>query len=90
MAIVRVKSSLNEIFQVGGTCVGFLVPSFTEKALCSLFHASAFLDTAYCLLLFCCFIYLFVSLHYEAVSCFFSFIFHYGKSQTYTEVENIV
>ena len=33
MAIVRVKSSLNEIFQVGGTYVGFLVLSFIEKAL---------------------------------------------------------
>ena len=89
MAIVSVKSSLNEIFQVGGTYVGFLVPSFIEKALYSLFHDSA-LDTAYCLLLFRCFIYLFVSLHYEAVSCFFSCSFHYGKSQTYTEVEGIV
>lgn len=51
------------------------------KMLCSLFHASAFLDTAYCLLLFVVLFIFFVSLHYEAVSCFFSFIFHYGKSK---------
>lgn len=70
--------------------MAFLVPSFIERALYNLFHASVFLDTACCLLLFCCFIYLFVSLHYKAVSCFFSCIFHYGKFQTYAKVENIV
>ena len=70
--------------------MGFLVPSFIGKALYNLLHASVFLDTAYCLLLFCCFIYLFVSLHSKAVSGFISCIFHYGKFQTYTKVENIV
>ena len=47
MAIVRVKSSLNEIFQVGGTYVGFLVLSFIEKALYMLLPSQTLL-IAYC------------------------------------------